>query len=151
MTRLAAVTSLTIALFATASGALAQNAPPFFGGGVVANSPTISTVNSGAVFDAQATVSYDRKYVTIGAQAQDSQLIALRDFQVSSAIQQGFVGGVNPGGGAAGGGAGAGGAGGGMNAPIGDGNPPSPAQIQRAGIAARSVLNQRGMFLLANN
>src|SRR5437016_620390 len=102
MSRIAAVTSLTIALF-VASRATAQNTPRFFGGGVVASSPTISTVSSGAVFDAQATVSYDRKYVTIGAQAQDSRLIALRDFQVTSGIQQGFVGGVNPGGGAAGG------------------------------------------------
>ena len=30
-----------------------------------------------------------------------------------------------------------------------DGLPPSPAIIQRAAIAARSVLNQRGMFLLS--
>ena len=71
------------------------------------------TVNSGAVFDAQATVSYDRKYVTIGAQAQDSRLIALRDFPIASA-QLGFVGGVNPAGNAGGGG---------FSAPA-DGSPP---------------------------
>ena len=69
--------TLTIALtLICVRFASAQNTPPFFGGGVVANSPTISTVNSGAVFDAQAVVSHDRKYVTIGAQAQDSSLIA---------------------------------------------------------------------------
>jgi len=61
------VTFLTIALFA-ASSAMARTRRGLWRG-VVASSPTISTVNSGAVFDAQATVSYDRKYVTIGAQA----------------------------------------------------------------------------------
>src|SRR5262245_64894445 len=113
MSRFAAVTFLTIALL-VASSATAQNVPQFFGGGVLAYNPTISTVNSGAVFDATAVVSHDRKYVTIGGQAQQSNLIALRDFAVASGPAQGFVGGLNPGGGAiGGGGAGAGGGGGG--------------------------------------
>jgi len=130
-----------VAGFLIVRGSAAQNVPPFFGGGgVVAYSPTISTVNSGAVLDASAVVSNDRKYVTIGAQAQDSSLIALRDFPIASA-QLGFVGGVNPGGNANGNG-------GGFAAPA-DGSPPSPAQIQRAAIAARSVLNRHGMFLLS--
>src|SRR5438046_6081058 len=98
MMRHAAITLTFMLPVLTATFSQAQNAPPFFGGGVVANSPTISTVNSGAVFDAQAVVSNDRKYVTIGAQAQDSRLIALRDFAGSTGPQMGLVGGVNPGG-----------------------------------------------------
>jgi hypothetical protein len=134
------LTSLIVCVFGC-SVAFSQNAPPFFGGGVVAYSPTISTVNSGAVFDASAVVSFDRKYVTIGAQAQDSSLIALRDFPIAQGPALGFVGGVSPAAGA--------GAPGGFAAAV-DGTPPSPAQIQRAAIAARSVLNQRGMYQLAH-
>ena len=125
-------------LLGCAKSTFAQTTPPFFGGGVVANSPTISTVSSGAVFDAQAVVSNDRKYVTIGARAQDSSLIALRNFQVSSGL--GFVGGVNPGGA---------GGGGSFSLPQ-ESSPPSPNQIERAAIAARSVLSRRGMFFLAS-
>jgi hypothetical protein len=136
MLRASLIIAITLCWVRVAS---AQTAPPFFGGGVVANSPTISTVSGGAVFDAQAVVSSDRKYVTIGARAEESNLIALRNFAVSTGPQMGFVGGVNPGGGAPGG----------FSAPL-NGLPPSPDQIERAAIAAKSVLNQRGMFLLTH-
>jgi hypothetical protein len=119
---------------------LAQN---FFGGGVVAYDPEISTVSSGVVMDVQPTVSYDNKYVTIGMQVQDSRLIALRNFQVASPIAagppQGFVGNATPTvltpGGAA--------------APATPSN--SPEEIERRAIAARSILSRRGMFLLRVN
>jgi hypothetical protein len=130
------------------------NAQPFFGGGVVAYNPQISTVSSGVVIDAQPVVSYDRKYVNINMQAQNSSLLALRNFQVASGITgpaQGFVGGVttsttsfaptDPG----------------KSGPASespDANSPganSPEQIERRAIAARSILAQRGMFLLRVN
>jgi len=129
---------VALTLGAGGASALAQNAPPFFGGGVVAYDPTISTVNAGAVFDATAVVSHDRKYVTIGGQAQQSSVIALRNFPVVSGVGQGFVGGVDPG---------AAGGGGGFSTPL-DATPTSPEQILRNGVAARSILSQRGMFLL---
>src|SRR3954466_1016519 len=79
----------------TAPQAKAQQ---FFGGGVVAFDPEISTVSSGVVLDVQPTVTYDRKYVNINMQVQDSRLIALHNFQVASGLNagpaQGFVGGV---------------------------------------------------------
>src|SRR5689334_19507896 len=78
------------------------SAQAFFGGGVVAFNPEISTVSSGTLVDAQPVVSYDRKYVTLNMQAQNSSLLALRTFQVSGVVNPapalGFVGGVNPGG-----------------------------------------------------
>src|SRR5689334_9348418 len=79
--------------FTSARTATAQS---FFGGGAVAYDPEISTVQSGALLDAQVVVSYDRKYVTIGAQATDQRLLALRDFQIAAPANQGFVGGVTP-------------------------------------------------------
>src|SRR3954447_10115839 len=101
---------LLACVFATAlASARAAHAQSFFGGGAVAYDPEISTVQSGALLDAQVVVSYDRKYVTIGAQATDQRLLALRDFPVASPVTQGFVGGVTPTGGGAGGGNGAGG------------------------------------------
>lgn len=169
------------------STACAQN---FFGGGVAAYDPEISVVSSGVVMDVRGTVSADRKYVTIGAQASDNRVLALHNFQIASAFAagpaQGFVGGVNPSGMVAGSAGGAGGPGGGSgasNAPAGAGQtanarasrltarapnpdggggdgdgdemPPgmssSPAEIERRAVAARSVLNQRGTFLLAVN
>ena len=115
-------------------------AQAFFGGGVVAFNPEISTVSSGTVIDAQAVVSYDRKYVTLNMQAQQSSLLSLRTFQVAAAAQNvgpamGFVGGVNPGG----------------ASPIVQPPSSSPDEIDRRAVAARSVLQKRGMFLLRAN
>jgi len=120
------------------------NAQSFFGGGVVAYDPEISTVSSGVVLDVQPTVSQDLKYVTITTQVQNSSLLALHNFQVASPIRsgpaQGFVGGVSFGV---------------SPLPAGrDGSAAistSPDEIERRAIAARSVLNRRGMFLLRVN
>ena len=60
--------------------------------------PEIGVVNSGAVLDAQATVSADRKYVTMTMRPSVSQLLALRTFQFQGFgnVPGGTVGGVNP-------------------------------------------------------
>jgi len=135
---LAIVAVFVVAL--TTSPASAQN---FFGGGVVAYDPEISTVSSGVVMDVQPTVSYDNKYVTIGMQVQDSRLIALRNFQVAPAIGStpnlGFVGNATPSPNAAG------------TAVVAAAPSTSPEEIERRAIAARSVLARRGMFLLKVN
>jgi len=105
------------------------------GGGVVAYDPEISSVQAGAIVDAQAVVSYDRKYVTINFQGQDSRPIALYEFPVIFNASSGFVGGALP-----------------------TGQPPSdgavalssPAEIDRRAKALRSVLSHQGTFLLAS-
>lgn len=65
--------------------------------------PEIDVVNTGIVMDAQATVSADRKYVTINMRAQQSTLLALQTFNFQQGNAVGFVqlpggvvGGVNP-------------------------------------------------------
>lgn len=59
--------------------------------------PQVDVVNSGAVLDAQATVSADRKYVTMNMRPQNSELLALRTFQFQGqGGMGGIVGGVNP-------------------------------------------------------
>jgi hypothetical protein len=60
--------------------------------------PEIGIVNSGAVLDAQATVSADRKYVTMTMRPSVSQLLALHTFQFQGFgnLPGGTVGGVNP-------------------------------------------------------
>jgi len=135
----------------TASAARAQS---FFGGGVVAYDPEISTVESGALLKAQVAVSHDRKYVKFSTQAQQSALLDLQNFPVVAngglpGPAQGFVGGVNPGGAnpAMAGGANAGGGVG--VAPVVASN--SPEEIDRRAVAARSVLARRGMYLLRVN
>jgi hypothetical protein len=77
---------------------------PFFAGGNTAFDPEVSVVNSGAVLDAQAVVSQDRRYVTINARTENSTLLALRTFSFASGGNQpalGFVGGAGQGNGAA--------------------------------------------------
>jgi hypothetical protein len=114
--------------------ARAQIPPPFIGGGT-AFDPEVGVVQSGAGLDAQATVSADRRYVTITTNLNNSQLLDLKQF----AVQQtnfGFVGGVNPAGDADGAGASA--------APQ-FGTASSPTQIANRA----SILNRRGIFLLA--
>lgn len=68
-----------------------------FGGGTLFE-PEIDVVNSGVVMDAQATVSADRKYVTLTMRPQQSQLLDLQtfNFQNFGNGMGGIVGGVNP-------------------------------------------------------
>jgi hypothetical protein len=78
---------------------------PVFGSNALFE-PEIGVVNSGAVTDVQATVSADRKYVTLNMRAQNSQLVNLFTFNFQSGgpggggttvqLPSGFVGGVNP-------------------------------------------------------
>jgi hypothetical protein len=67
-------------------------------GGTAIFEPEIGIVNSGVAMDAQATVSADRKYVTMNMRAAQSQLLALHTFQFQSVGNGlgGVVGGVNP-------------------------------------------------------
>ena len=84
---------------AVASPALAQRVP-FFAGAATGFDPEISVVNSGQILDAQVAVSNDLKYVTINARAQQSQLLALREFSFAGggrAPRLGFVGGAGGG------------------------------------------------------
>jgi hypothetical protein len=75
----------------------------FFGGAAIFE-PEIDVVNTGVVMDAQATVSADRKYVTLTMRTQQSQLLSLQTFQFQSVSggggivppPGGIVGGVNP-------------------------------------------------------
>jgi hypothetical protein len=117
--------------------AMPARAQAFLGGGVTAFDPEISTVQSGVKLDAQGIVSHDLKYVTINTQVQDSRLLALRNFQFQTPLQQGpaqgFVGNANPTG---------------QVQPIAT---DSPDSIERRAISDRSVLSQRGMFLLRVN
>jgi general secretion pathway protein D len=85
-----------------ASSAHAQVAP-FFNNTPTAFTPQIGVVQSGAALDVQATVSADRKYVTLTMRPQLSTLLALRQFtfqQGANAGNLGFVGLPGRGGGA---------------------------------------------------
>ena len=57
--------------------------------------PEIGVVNTGVLNDAQATVSPNLKYVTINAQPQQSNLVALREFGFQRQTNFGFVGNSN--------------------------------------------------------
>lgn len=70
----------------------AARAQPFFNGGASAFDPQIDVVNSGVLLDAQATVSADRKYVTLTMRPQNATLLALRDFTFQRGQDLGFVG-----------------------------------------------------------
>jgi hypothetical protein len=115
----------------------------FMGGGT-AYDPEVGVVESGAKLDATATVSADRRYVTITARADNSDLRELVLFPV---VDIGFVGGANPGGDA------------GVAGVVGEGDraPAAAAANLNNGINTSptaianqaTVLNRRGMFLLA--
>jgi hypothetical protein len=129
---------LAVALGA-APRALAQG---FMGGGT-GYDPEVGVVESGAKLDATATVSADRKYVTITARADNSDLRELVLFPV---VDIGFVGGANPGGDA------------GVAGVVDEGGRPAAAaanlnngiNTSPTAIANQNtVLNRRGMFLLA--
>ena len=100
-----AIAAVTVLLSLSAQTA---NAQPFFGGGAGIFDPEISVVQSGVIFDAQATVSADRKYVTLTTRLQNAQLLSLSEFafQTGGPVPPGQVGGG--GGGGVAGGAGAG-------------------------------------------
>jgi hypothetical protein len=84
--------------------AMMMCAPCFSRGQVFGNNalfePTIDIVNSGAKLDVQATVSADRKYVTMTLRPQNAQLLELRSFQFQGGgnigLPGGFIGGVVP-------------------------------------------------------
>jgi hypothetical protein len=137
-----------IGLCASAASAQRNN---FFNNGVALFNPIIDTVQSGDRLVVQPTVSADRKYVTIGGEFQNSNVIAIQNFP--------FFG-LNGQGGGPVGGAGAGGAQGG-NLPAGgaqiqqpviqiinlDINASAPVSIQKPGPGP--VLRQQGMFLIS--
>jgi hypothetical protein len=85
---------MPLALLAGLALAQAQRGVPFIAPGVAAFNPEVSVVNSGALLDAQATVSQDRKYVTITARPQESTLLALQNFTFQTQTNFGTVGGV---------------------------------------------------------
>jgi hypothetical protein len=126
--------AIALGLFASNGRAIAQSAPPFYGGPVTVFDVEIGIIDSGTLLDAQAVVSQDRRYVTINARPTNTGLLALQDFQTQqiSTAAAGFVGGVNPGGIA---------------------QPPTghtlPSEIDRAARDAASVLNRRGVYLIA--
>ncbi|MDB5354399.1 MAG: hypothetical protein JWN24_852 [Phycisphaerales bacterium] len=65
---------------------------PFFFPGATAFTPEISIANSGVLQDVQATVSADQKYVTLNMRAQNTSLLALKEFQFQQQPALGFVG-----------------------------------------------------------
>jgi general secretion pathway protein D len=70
--------------------------------GAIGFDPQVETINTGVVLDVQATVSADRKYVTLTLRPSLSRLIALRQFQVAQATAGGATGGGGGDGGQAG-------------------------------------------------
>lgn len=131
--------ALAILLLCTAS--VHAQARPFFNGGATAFDPEISVVNSGAILDAQAVVSPDRKYVTLNMRPTNASLLALRAFTFQNGNQgnPGFVGLgpiVNP--------ADAGPAG----APHGSATPPAAPPKAPAPPAHPTVLHRSGMTRL---
>jgi hypothetical protein len=132
-------TTIPAALFllslAAAQPAAAQ--VPFFGGGATIFDPEIGVVQSGVVNDVQATVSADRKYVTMTMRATSAQLLSLSEFAFQQGNAPAGAGGFVGGAGAAGNGAGGNGA-----AAGGRGN-------AAAGAAGRAgVLDRPGMTML---
>ncbi|HYE20502.1 MAG TPA: hypothetical protein VEA69_18790 [Tepidisphaeraceae bacterium] len=128
----------TAALFALPSISRAQVAG--FGGGSGLFEPEIEIVESGIVLDTQATVSADRKYVTMTFRAQNSQLLSLTSFAFQTGTTMTGV---------IGGGAGAGGAApdrvepqtsGGVNAPV-----------TLAPGAGPRIMSQRGITPIVRN
>ena len=134
--------TLIVVCLMSARSASAQ-APPFFGRGATIFDPEIGVVQSGVLNDVQATVSGDRKYVTMTMRATNAQLLALREFtfQVGNGAPQGFVGGAG-GGAAAGAGAGANAGGGAAGATA------VAARGATRSVARPSVLDRPGMTLL---
>jgi hypothetical protein len=95
MTRLLVPAVACAAWILIAPGARAQ-VVPFFNQQAALFDPEISTLTTGVLSDVQATVSADRKYVTLNMRASNSTLLALREFtfQTGSTVglPTGFVG-----------------------------------------------------------
>jgi hypothetical protein len=134
-----------------ASAARGQRVP-FFSPGATSFEPEIGIVNTGIVQDVQAVVSADRKYVTLNMRAQNSSLLALREFTFQNGPPMGTVGlgpaasvgNRNTGRGGSGSGASGGGASGRTGAsPV----LTSPAAIRTA--ANRGILERHGMFRIS--
>jgi hypothetical protein len=95
-------TCLTFAVVLTAilfAPGRASAQVPFFNRGAALFDPEISVLTTGVVNDVQATVSPDRKYVTLNMRPANAELVALRQFafQVgAAALPQGFAGDVAP-------------------------------------------------------
>ena len=72
----------------------------FVNGGAALFEPEIGVVQSGALLDAQATVTPDRKYVTMNMRVSNAELLSLTVFEFQRpggfVVPPGFVGGVNP-------------------------------------------------------
>jgi hypothetical protein len=96
-TRIATL-ALTVAAFGLvlACRAAPAGAQPFFQPTGQSFTPQIDVVESGVKLDVQATVSADRKYVTLTMRPQQSSLVALRDFTFQNGFNPaqalGFVG-----------------------------------------------------------
>ena len=79
-------------LFISAGTLSAQVAPPFFGD-ATAFDPEIDVLTYGTMSEMQATVSYDRKYVTLNVHAVNSQATLQRfTFERGVTVNRGFVG-----------------------------------------------------------
>ena len=132
-----------IGMAALSTTAAAQQ---FFGGGGGIFDPEIDVVDSGIILDAQATVSADRKYVTMTMRSSQTNLLSLSEFafQIGNG-GGGFVGGAGQGaGGAAAANPAAAGAGGGRAAGA-DG----AAQNQKQQPPPRpGILDKEGMTLV---
>ena len=109
----------------------------FFNRAGTAYDPEISVVSSGAILDAQAVVSQDRRYVTLNVRAANTSPLALQEFSFASGRGRqplGFVGG-----------AGAAARGGGSerrDSETGTAVRRSPREIR---LAAESILDRPGM------
>lgn len=101
----------------------------FFTPGVSSFTPEIGVVNTGIVNDLSATVSADRKYVTLGVRAQQSKLLALQEFRINGPQVTGFVGGAPLNANAA------------LSGEFGAVNPP----VQLVSGSGATLLQQRGM------
>lgn len=62
------------------------NLTPVVAAGVVGFNPTIGTAPTGVVLDVQATVSADRRYVTLTVQPQLLRLLSLATFPISTVV-----------------------------------------------------------------
>lgn len=139
------LTAFTLFLLPTLASAQATSG---FGGSSLFE-PEIDIVNSGVILDTQATVSADRKYVTMTMRPSNTQLLALRSFTFqSSGPAVGNIGG----GGAAGGAAG--GIGGGLSNLPNSTQPPAGginAPVRLSPGAGPAIMNQRGITPIVRN
>jgi hypothetical protein len=91
-TALAIACSVVLSAFVPAARAQVREAPPFFNGNNAIFDPEISVVESGAKLDVQATVSADRKYVTMTMRPELANLVAIREFTFQNGGPRGVVG-----------------------------------------------------------